>query len=94
MVLRGFAGLRQKGKAAYPLDVVLRLMLATSLGGGADTVADMARFGQAKLGFLRRFRLFVNGTPSHDQLGIILAKFDPAAFQRCFAAWTAGHPPK
>ena len=79
---------RQKGKVAYPLDEVLLLMLAASLAG-AETVADMARFGQAKLGLLRRFRRFANGTPSHDQLGIILAKLDPAAFQRCFAAWTA-----
>jgi predicted transposase YbfD/YdcC len=79
---------RQKGKVAYPLDEVLLLMLAASLAG-AETVADMARFGQAKLGVLRRFRTFAHGTPSHDQLGIILAKLDPAAFQRCFTAWTA-----
>jgi predicted transposase YbfD/YdcC len=79
---------RQKGKVAYPLDEVLLLMLAASLAG-AETVADMARFGQTKLGLLKRFRTFANGTPSHDQLGIILAKLDPAAFQRCFTAWTA-----
>jgi predicted transposase YbfD/YdcC len=58
-------------------------------GTSSETVADMARFGQAKLGLLRRFRGFANGTPSHDQLGIILARLDPAAFQRCFTAWTA-----
>ena len=79
---------RQKGKVSYPLDEVLLLMLAAALAG-ADTIADMARFGRAKLEFLRRFRLFAHGTPSHDQLGIILAKLDPAAFQRCFVAWTA-----
>jgi predicted transposase YbfD/YdcC len=79
---------RQKGKVAYPLDEVLLLMLAAALAG-ADTIADMARFGRAKLPFLQRFRLFKNGTPSHDQLGIILAKLDPAAFRRCFVAWTA-----
>ncbi len=56
---------------------------------GAETVADIARFGQAKLAFLQRFRPFANGTPSHDRLGIILAKLDPVAFQRCFVAWTA-----
>ena len=79
---------RQKGKVAYPLDEVLLLMLAAALAG-AETVADIARFGRAKLSFLRRFRPFANGTPSHDQLGIILARLDPAAFQRCFVAWTA-----
>ena len=75
---------RQEGKVAYPLDEVLLLMLA-----GAETVADIARFGRAKLAFLQRFRSFANGAPSHDQLGVILAKLDPVGFQRCFAAWTA-----
>src|SRR3984957_16119210 len=79
---------RQKGKVAYPLEEVLLLMLAAALAG-AETVADMARFGRAKRAFLQRFRLFANGTPSHDQLGIILAKLDPVAFQRYFVAWTA-----
>jgi predicted transposase YbfD/YdcC len=79
---------RQKGKVAYPLDEVLLLLLAAALAG-AETVADAARFGRAKLEFLRRFRPFANGTPSHDQLGIILARLDPVAFQRCFVAWTA-----
>jgi DDE_Tnp_1-associated len=46
---------RQKGKAAYPLDEVLLVMLAAALAG-AETVADIARFGRAKLAFLRRFR--------------------------------------
>jgi predicted transposase YbfD/YdcC len=79
---------RQKGKVAYPLDEVLLLLLAAALAG-AETVADIARFGRAKLKFLERFRDFANGTPSHDQLGIILARLDPIAFQRCFVAWTA-----
>ena len=79
---------RQKGKVAYPLEEVLLLLLAAALAG-AETVADIARFGRAKLAFLQRFRRFDNGTPSHDQLGIILAKLDPVAFQRCFVAWAA-----
>ena len=41
---------RQKGKVAYPLEEVLLLMLAAALAG-AETVADMARFGRAKLRF-------------------------------------------
>src|SRR5271169_6141863 len=85
---KDFPDYRQKGKVAYPLEEVLLLMLAAALAG-AETVADIARFGRAKLKFLQRFRPFANGTPSHDQLGIILARLDPAAFQRCFVAWTA-----
>ena len=38
---------------------------------------------------LRRFRPYVNGTPSHDHLGDIFATLDARAFQRCFVAWVA-----
>ena len=43
---------RRKGKVAYPLEEVLLLLLAAALAG-AETVADIARFGQAKLAFLQ-----------------------------------------
>uniref|UniRef100_UPI003F99FF6F transposase family protein n=1 Tax=Rhodoblastus sp. TaxID=1962975 RepID=UPI003F99FF6F len=76
---------QHKGKVAYPLDEVLLV----AEPAGAETVADIGRFGRAKLAVLQRFRLFKNGTPSHDQLGIILVRLDPAALQRCFVAWTA-----
>ena len=54
---------RQKGKVAYPLDEVLLLMLAAALAG-AETVADMARFGRMKLSFLRRFAKFADLAPA------------------------------
>ncbi len=39
--------------------------------------------------FLRRFRPFTDGTPSHDQLGDIFAAIDAEQFQHCFIAWAA-----
>src|ERR1700681_460531 len=80
---------RQLGKVIYPLDEVLLLCLLAVLGG-ADTVVDIALFGEKKIGLLRRFRLFRNGTPSHDHLGDIFATLDAEQFQRCFVAWVAG----
>lgn len=56
---------------------------------GAETITDIARFGDKKLDLLRRFRPFREGTPSHDHLGDILATLDAEQFQRCFAAWVA-----
>ena len=53
---------RQKGKVAYPLDEVLLLMLAATLAG-AETVADIARFGRAKLSFLQRFHASPTARP-------------------------------
>jgi hypothetical protein len=40
---------------------------------GAETFVDIARFGQKKIAFLRRFLPFRDGTPSHDHLGDIFA---------------------
>src|SRR6516162_1338014 len=66
---------RQRGKVVYPLDEVLLLCLLAVLGG-SETFVDIARFGEKKLGLLRRFRPFRDGTPSHDHLGDIFATLD------------------
>jgi predicted transposase YbfD/YdcC len=79
---------RQRGKIIYPLEEVLLLCLLAVLGG-AETFVDIARFGEKKLGFLRRFRPFRDGTPSHDHLGDIFATLDAGKFQRCFVSWVA-----
>jgi len=84
----GVADPRQRGKVLYPVDEVLLLCLLAVLAG-AETVADIARFGDKKLALLRRFRPFTHGTPSHDQLGTVLASLDGEQFQQCFVAWVA-----
>lgn len=89
--LKFFEGLpdpRQRAKVVYPLDEVLLLCLLAVLAG-AETITDMARFGDKKLPLLRRFRPFADGTPAHDHLGDILASLDAGAFQRCFVAWVS-----
>ena len=83
---RDFPDPRQPGKVVYPLDEVLLLCLLAVLGG-AETFCDIARFGEKKIGLLRRFRPFRDGTPSHDHLGDIFATLDAVEFQRCFVAW-------
>jgi len=67
---------------------VLLLILLAVLAG-AETFTDIARFGERKIELLRRFRPYVNGTPSHDHLGDIFATLDARAFQACFVAWVA-----
>ena len=79
---------RQAGKVTYPLDEVLLLSLLAVLAG-AEGFTDIARFGEKKLGLLRRFRPFADGTPSHDHLGDIFATLDAPGFRRCFVAWVA-----
>jgi predicted transposase YbfD/YdcC len=77
---------RQRGKVTYPLDEVLLLSLLAVLAG-AESFVEIERFGARKLELLRRFRPFVDGTPSHDQLGDIFATLDAEAFSRCFVSW-------
>lgn len=87
--LGAFAALpdpRQSLKVLYPLDEVLLLTLCAVLCG-ADGWVSVALFGKRKLDFLRRFLPFANGTPSHDQLGLIFGALDGAAFQSCFISW-------
>jgi predicted transposase YbfD/YdcC len=79
---------RQHAKVKYPLPEVLLLCLLAVIAG-AESITDIARFGEKKLALLRRFRPFDAGTPSHDHLGDILATLDAEAFQRCFVAWVA-----
>jgi predicted transposase YbfD/YdcC len=79
---------RQRGKVMYPLDEVLLLSLLAVLAG-AESFVDIARFGCKKRELLRRFRPFLDGTPSHDHLGDIFAALDADQFQRCFVAWVA-----
>ena len=81
---------RQLIKVIYPLDEVLLLSLLAVLAG-AETFTDIARFGENKLDLLRRFRPFLNKTPTHDRLGEILAALDAERFQQCFVAWVAAH---
>ena len=70
---------RQRGKVMYPLEEILLLALLAVLAG-ADSFVDIARFGRMKLEFLRRFRPFRDGTPSHDHLGDIFAVLDAEHF--------------
>jgi len=79
---------RQMAKVKYPLAEVLLLCLLAVIAG-AETITDIARFGEKKLTLLRRFRPFLEGTPTHDHLGDILATLDADQFQRCFVAWVA-----
>jgi predicted transposase YbfD/YdcC len=79
---------RQAGKVIYPLDEVLLLCLLAVLAG-SETIIDIARFGEKKRDLLRRFRPFRDGTPSHDQLGTLLASLEAEQFQECFVAWVA-----
>lgn len=55
----------------------------------ADSWADVADFGRAKLKWFRTFLDLPHGIPSQDTFERVFAKLDPDGFERCFAGWTA-----
>ena len=79
---------RQEGKVLYPLEEILLLVLCGVISG-ANGWTPIALYGQKKLELLRRFLPYENGTPSHDQLGILFSRLNLEVFQSCFISWVA-----
>ncbi len=79
---------RQIAKILYPFDEILLLILCGVISG-ADNWTSIALYGQKKLDLLRRFLPFSDGTPCHDQLGILFSRLDMEQFQQCFVNWVA-----
>lgn len=80
---------RQAAKVLYPFEEILLLVLCAVISG-ADNWTAIALYGQKKLDVLRRFLPFCDGTPCHDQLGILFSRLDMEQFQQCFVNWVAG----
>ena len=79
---------RQTAKITYPLNEIFLLVVCAVISGAQDWVS-IALYGQKKVALLRRFLPFEDGTPSHDQLGILFSRLDMDQFQRCFVKWVA-----
>lgn len=84
--LAHFAAPRQAGKVLYPLPEILLLLLCATIAG-ADDFVEIALWGREHLSFLRRFRPYQRGIPSHDVLCDVIAAIDPEAFKACFLSW-------
>lgn len=80
---------RQQAKVLYPLPEILLLLLCATLAG-ADDFVEMSLWGRQNLAFLRRFRPYAHGIPSHDTLGEVIRALDPVLFKACFTAWVEG----
>jgi len=54
---------------------------------GANSWADMERFGNERLDWLRTFLRLDHGVPSHDTFGRVFSRLDPAKLAACIAQW-------
>jgi predicted transposase YbfD/YdcC len=55
---------------------------------GCDDWQQIAVFGKNRKDWLGQFLQLSNGIPSHDTFERVFDRIDPAAFGRCFRAWT------
>jgi hypothetical protein len=88
---------RQAGKVVYSLDEVLLLCLLAVLAG-AETIVDIARFGEKERELLRQFRPSADGTPSlapptpwdrsSARIGRSNAQRGRKASTACIGSWT------
>jgi predicted transposase YbfD/YdcC len=68
-------------------DIIALTILAVV--SGADSWAEVERYGKRKHGWLATFLQLPHGIPSHDTVGRVFARLDPAAFQHGFVSWVA-----
>lgn len=67
------------------LDVVAIAVCAVLCG--ADSWVEVAAYGRAKEGWLRRFLALPHGIPSHDTFGRVFAALDVAALEAVVLDW-------
>jgi predicted transposase YbfD/YdcC len=66
-------------------DMIALALCATICG--ADSWADVERFGKEKLDWLQTFLPLENGVPSHDTFGRVFARLDTEEFLACLTHW-------
>jgi len=71
----------------YSFDEIFLTTLCAKICG-AESWEDMEDFGEAKIGFLKQYLPYKNGTPSHDTFARVFSLIDPKQFKECFNLWT------
>jgi predicted transposase YbfD/YdcC len=61
---------------------------------GANAFTEIAVIANAKKDWFQTFLTLPAGIPSHDTFNRVLARINPRAFQRCFAAWVQASFPQ
>lgn len=81
---------RQQTKVRYPLDEIL-LLSVSALISGCTEWQEVVDFGEDKLTWLRQYRPFENGIPSHDTVNRCISLIEPTAFEVMFVNWISEH---
>lgn len=84
--LQGVPDPRSGNRTQYDLTEML-VVAVCALLSGAESVTEIAQWGQAKLLWLREFIDLPHGIPSHDTFGRVLRLLDPQQFEQSFRTW-------
>jgi predicted transposase YbfD/YdcC len=85
---QGIEDPRVERRKAHGLLDILFLCVAGTLSG-CEGPSDIADFARQKLAWCQRFVPLLNGPPSHDTIGRVIALLKPGQFQRAFLDWVA-----
>ena len=85
-VFEGVPDFRIDRHKKYTLGEILFLTLSAVISGFTEW-EEIADFGEEKLGWLRGFYLYENGTPSHDTINRVVSLMDYRAFEEHFIRW-------
>lgn len=77
---------RMERTRAHALFDLLVVALCGTIAG-ADSWADIERFGKERLAWLQTFLKLENGIASHDTFGRVFALLDPAQLANCIQQW-------
>lgn len=77
---------RDVRRILHPLPEVLLLVVCGTIAD-CDDYEDIASWGAAHLGFLRRHLPYANGVPGERWLTILMNRINPGLFAAAFAAW-------
>ena len=81
---------REHHKIWYALDEVLFLAISSVISGCTEW-QEMVDFGEDKIEWLRKYRPFLNGIPSHDTMNRTISLIDKDAFEQMFTDWVKQH---
>src|SRR3954466_11426529 len=70
----------------HPLINILFIAVCGVLSG-ANSFAAIQEFGTDRRTWFARYLDLTNGIPSDDTIARVLARLDPAAFERCLLSW-------
>ena len=70
----------------HPL-INIVFMAVCGVLSGSDSIAGIHEFAIDRRSWFARYLDLTNGVPSEDTFGRVLARIDPAAFEKCLLSW-------